>query len=151
MDVMDVGMVFSSISSSTKQKHYQEKLKWLNVHVNIWMCLPGLTGRCPALRQTTSWMRLKPSSVSCEVSRRPSAQARRRGRTSSRYLSTKLGVLLWIFYNTLCWPLVSVNPRLLCCCSSRLCWSTFPDIWITDHVSHFVCKAEKYNEVINNE
>lgn len=44
----------------------------------------GLTGRCPAVRPTTSWTRLRPSSLSCAASRRPSAAARRRGRTSSR-------------------------------------------------------------------
>lgn len=53
----------------------------------IFFYLPGLTERCPPVRQTTSWTRLKPSSTNCVASRRPSAQARRRGRTSSRCLT----------------------------------------------------------------
>lgn len=79
------------------------------------VCVAGLTGRCPAVRRTTSWTRLRPSSTSCEALRRPSAQARRRGRTSSRWGSPPHPTICTSLLKQkelgkiLCWPLVSVN------------------------------------------
>lgn len=90
----------------------------------------GSTGRCPAVRRTTSWTRLRPSSLSCAASRRPSAAARRRGRTSSRstfpFFFQAFGPLsgrLRVWH----WPLVADVAHLHPLVKAHFCWckSTF--------------------------